>query len=127
MSLSLYLQRKLQDHYLKVAAFTQPANLYASCHTADPGETGASESAITRILMTGFTAASNTSPTVSNPGADVVFTNGTGSSVTVTHIGVFDALTTGNFLVGGALAVSKVVPNGAQLTILAADFDVTLD
>lgn len=127
MSLSTYLQQALQDHYLGVAAFTQPAGHFAAAFTADPAETGANESAMARVSLNFATPASAASPSVSNPDGPVVFTNNSGSTITVTHVGIFDATVSGNFLVGGALPSSKQVPDGSQLSIDAADFNVTMD
>lgn len=127
MSLSTYLQQALLDHYLGIAPFTQPAALYAAAFTDDPGEDGSNESGMDRVLLSFSTPASAGSPSVANPDNAVVFTNDTGSTVTVTHIGIFDATTSGNFLVGGALPSSKQVPDGSQLSIDAADFNVTMD
>lgn len=128
MSLSTYLQQALQDHYLGVADFTAPTAWHASAHTADPGETGANESAdIAREQVSSFTAASSASPSVSNPGADVVYTNSGSSGVAVSHLGLWDSSSGGNFLAGGAMSSTVTVAAGDTLTIPAADFDVTLD
>lgn len=127
MSLSLYLQRKLLDHFLGVTPFTAPAARHASVHTADPGETGASEGNMVRQAVTTFGAASAASPSVSNPAGTITWTNNSGATIVVTHLGLFDAATAGNFLVGGPLSASQSVPAGAQLVVAAADFDVTLD
>lgn len=128
MSLSTYLQQSLQDHYLGVASFPQPTAWYTSAHTADPGETGANESAdIARVQIAAFNAATSASPSVSNPDADVVYTNSGSTSVSVSHLGLWDASSGGNFFTGGTLSSVRDVPAGSDLRILASDFDVTLD
>ena len=43
MAFSTYLAGKVIDHLLRNQAYTPPATVYASLHTADPGNTGASE------------------------------------------------------------------------------------
>jgi hypothetical protein len=46
---------------------------------------------------------------------------------TVTHVGVFDASTSGNLLVYGTLATSKLVESGDVFRIPAGDLDISLD
>jgi hypothetical protein len=42
MAISNYLEDKIIDHMLRNQAFSPPTTVYASLHTGDPGETGAS-------------------------------------------------------------------------------------
>lgn len=126
MPFSTYLEQKLLSHFLGIAAFTAPAARYASAHTANPGGTGASESGMARQALTFSTAPSGSAPAIANPTAAVVFTNSTGSTITVTHVGMWDAATGGNFLCYGQLSSSQSVPASATLTIAATDYDVTL-
>jgi len=46
---------------------------------------------------------------------------------TVTHVGIWDAESSGNFLMGGSLDASKVVNAGDTFTIAAGDLDVSVD
>ena len=46
---------------------------------------------------------------------------------TITHVAIFDALTTGNMLVYAALTTSKTISTGDVLRIPAGDLDITLD
>lgn len=108
MALSTFLRNALLDHYLGGSAYTQPT-VRISLHTADPGITGASEVAggsYARKPPT-FSAAAAGSKASS---ADIDFT--VMPACTVTHVGIWDALSGGNFLQGGALAASKVVNAG---------------
>lgn len=108
MSLSNYLELELLDHVWGGAAYSAPATLYVSAHSADPGETGANELASTgsyaRVAvtnnLTNWPAASNGSK---SNGAAITFPTPTGGWVAITHFGVWDAATSGNFLGGGAL------------------------
>jgi hypothetical protein len=109
--LSSYLRDKLQDHWLKIASFPQPTNIYISLHTADPGLTGASEVAggsyARQIANTKFTGASGGS----NPSnVDIDFA--AMPAATITHVGIWDASAAGNFLQGGALSASKTTNAG---------------
>jgi len=103
------------------------ASVFISLHTGDPGATGASEAAYTsyaRIEVTvGFSAAA--SKTTDNDAA-ITFPENTGGSETETHVGIWDSLTTGVFLAGGALTASQLVPGGGIPEFAAGDLDVTL-
>jgi hypothetical protein len=63
---------------------------------------------------------------MSNDGA-ITFPTATGNWGTVTHFGIFDASTSGNLLVWGALAVSKVVNTGDTASFATGELDLTLD
>lgn len=99
---------------------------YVSLHTADPGETGTSE--VTAGANTyarqsaSFAAASGGSITTD---AALEWTDM--PAVTVTHVGIWDASTAGNFLWGGALADNKTTNAGDTFSIATGDLDITLD
>jgi hypothetical protein len=69
---------------------------------------------------------SGTSPTTATNGAAVEFVTATGSWGTVSHVGVFDALTSGNLLGWAALTASKTVSSGDVFRFDAGDLDITL-
>jgi len=125
MALSAYLRDKLLDHYLKGSAFTQPTNVYVSLHTGDPGTTGASEASggsyARQLASSSFAAASGGSK-ASN--ANVDFTSM--PATTITHAGIWDSLSGGNFLSGGALAASKVVNAGDTFRLSSGQLTATL-
>ena len=69
--------------------------------------------------------ASGTGGTTSNSTAET-FTASGGSFGTVTHIGIFDAATTGNLLWWGAMTSSKAVADGDSLQFAAGAIDLTI-
>lgn len=125
MALSAYLIPKLLDHVLKGASYTQPTNVYVSLHTADPGTTGASEctggSYARQLANSSFAAASGTTK-VSNADIDFALM----PACTVTHVGVWDASTVGNFLWGGALSASKSVNAGDTFQLPSGQLTASL-
>ena len=124
MSISNFLENELLDTALAVGAYST-TNVYVSLHTADPGETGTSEvtgGGYGREGPTTFSAAA--AGTTSNT-AQIDFTNM--PAVTVTHVGLYDAATAGNFLWGGALTASKTLNAGDTFRIAATDLDVSLE
>lgn len=125
MALSAYLIPKLLDHVLKGASFTQPTNVYVSLHTADPGTTGASEctgGSYARQLASSSFAAAGASSKASN--ADINFA--AMPACTVTHVGIWDASTVGNFLWGGSLSASKTVNSGDTFQLPSGQLTASL-
>jgi len=89
---------------------------WISLHTADPGTTGASEYAgVTRLQ---FPAGTATGGVISNTAALTFTTSG---ATPVTHIGIWDAATAGNYLLGAPLG-SSVTATSVQLAVGAATF-----
>lgn len=123
MSISDYLENKILDKVFRNTDFTV-TTVYVSLHTADPGETGASE------VTGGSYARQATAFDVAASGAtenSALESFTSMPAVTITHVGCWDAASSGNFLWGGALTASKVVNSGDTVEIAAGDLDVTLD
>jgi hypothetical protein len=126
MSFSNYLETEILDHVFGGSAYTAPSTLYVALYTATPNDAGGG----TELSGSGYTrksAAFTTSgATTSNSGA-VEYNAATGSWGTITHIGVFDAATSGNLLAYGALSASKAIGAGDVFRIPAGDLDITLN
>jgi len=126
MSFSNYLETEILDHVFGGSAYTAPSTLYVALYTATPNDAGGG----TELSGSGYTrksAAFTTSgATTSNSGA-VEYNAATGSWGTITHIGVFDAATSGNLLAYGALSASKTIGAGDVFRIPAGDLDITLN
>lgn len=59
--------------------------------------------------------------------ATQTFPVNTGSSYTVTHVGIYSASTGGSLLVVAALSASKAVATGDQFVMNAGDLDITVN
>jgi hypothetical protein len=123
--MSDYLENEVLDHILGTGAYTMPTTVYVGLSTGsfndDNSGTELSGSGYARQSIA-FNAAS--SGTADNSGA-VDFPAATGSWGTVSHFGLFDASTSGNLLIHGALTASKAVATGDILRIAAGDMDIT--
>lgn len=122
MSISDYLENNLLDT-LRNVSFSV-TSLFVSLHNADPGETGTNEisggSYARQSLTLSAAAAGATDNTALLQWTDM-------PADTITHVGIFDAASAGNFLWGGALSASKSVNAGDTFEIAANDLDITLD
>lgn len=97
---------------------------YVKLYTGDPGATGVANAAVgstTRPAVT-QTAPSGGSMTIN--GTLPTWTNG-GTSETITHIGVWDSATAGNFLYSVALSASKAWASGDTLTLNTLTLAIT--
>jgi len=126
MGKSNYLEQALLDHVINSATLSAITTLYVSVYETDPTDANTG----TETSYTGYTrqlvAFSRTGSTVDND-ADINFPENTGSSVTVTHFGVHDAVTAGNLLYHGSLDESKQITNGDELKIKAGELDISED
>lgn len=127
-ALSNFLENKVIDQLFRGQAYTFPSTLYVGLFTAAPSDTGGgtevSGGSYARVSVTASlanwagtqaagstTASSGTSGTTSNNIA-VTFPAPTANWGSVTHVGIFDASTSGNLLIHGALTIPKTVNNG---------------
>ena len=124
-----YLEDKVLDHVFGGTAYTAPSTLYVGLYTAAPSDSGGGTEvtggSYARKSMPAMTV-SGTSPTQATNGAAVEFVTATGSWGTVTHCGVFDAVSSGNLLGWAALTASKAVASGDVFRFDAGDLDITL-
>jgi len=124
-----YLEDKVLNHVFGGNSYTAPGTLYVGLFTAAPSDSGGgtecSGGSYARKSMPAMTV-SGTSPTTATNGAAVEFATATGSWGTVTHVGVFDASTSGNLLGWAALSASKTVSSGDVFRFDAGDLDITL-
>ena len=124
--ISNYLENALINGTLRATTFTAPAAVYVSLHTADPTDAGTgtevSGGSYARQAAT-FGAPSNGASTTT---ADITYPQATAGYGTVTHIGIFDALTTGNLLYHSPLNTSKTIDTGDIFKITSGSLTVTL-
>lgn len=127
---SNFLENKILDHTLRgsAGAYTAPTTVYIALFTAAPTDansgTEVTGGSYARQTITFGSAAS--SGAISNT-ATVTFPTATANYGTVTHIGLYDALTTGNLLYHGAVTVSKTITTGDTFSIAVGNLTITLD
>lgn len=142
--ISDYLENKLIDFLFRAQSYSPPATLYFALLTAAPSDSGGgtevSGGAYARVGVTaalanfagtqsaGSTSASSgTGGATSNNGA-ITFPSPTANWGTCSHLGIYDASTSGNLLAWVALTTSKTVNNGdAAPSFAAAALTFTLD
>lgn len=124
---SNYLENKLLDHVLKNTAYSSPTTTFVGLLLSDPGDGNTG----TEVTGSGYarqslSVNSASSGSTSNS-ADVIFPQAGSAWGTVTHIGIFDALTSGNLLMYSPATESKTVGNGDIIKIVSGALTVSLD
>jgi hypothetical protein len=124
--MSNYLEAALINATLRNTSYTSPTTVYLALYTDDPtdADTGTeiSGGSYARQSIT-FGAPSNGTSTNS---AAIEFPAATANWGVVTHVGIRDALTSGNLLYHTALDASKTINNGDIFKILTSNLSVTL-
>lgn len=124
--MSTYLENALINATLRNTSYTSVATVYVGLHTADPTDAGTgtevSGGSYARTAVT-FGAPSDG---VSTNSAAVEFPQATGNWGTVSHIGIWDASSTGNLLYHTALDTSKTIEVGDIFKIASGSLSVAL-
>ena len=127
-ALSDYAEKLLLDFLMTTGTATRPTNWYVALFTSATNDAGGgtevSAGGYARQSVS-FDAASSPGGTTSNSG-EVSFTASGGDYGTVTHMGIFDASSSGNLLWHGALTASKTVADGDTLTFAVGNIDLTM-
>ena len=134
MAASDYLEQHIIDFVLNSNAeftFTSPANVYIALFTAAPSDSGGGTECTgtnyARVDSGSFSTMTGITTGLTSNLAEIAFAQaGAGGWGTVTHIGLFDALTVGNLLYHGILTASKVVDENDTFKIAIGDLDITL-
>jgi hypothetical protein len=129
MTMTNYTEDLVLDWLLTANAATRPTAWWVGLYTAAPSDTGGgtevSTGSYARQSST-FTV-SGTSPTLATNSAQIDFPTATGSWGTITHMGIFDAVSAGNLLWWGALTASKTIAIDDVFRFIAGAIDLTLD
>ena len=127
-ALTNYAESQVIKWLMTNGAVTRPSAWYVALHTADPGEVGSTgELSGNGYARQSATFAEDTNGLVDND-ADITFGPNTGSNWgLVSHVSVWDALTTGNCLFKGALSSSVTINVNDSLKIAAGALDLSVD
>ena len=127
MSFSNYLETEILDHVFAGAAYTAPSTKYLALFTAVADGEAAS---VTEVSGGGYarqTVAFTTSGNTTSNNAAVEFPTATANYGTVTHVGVYDASSSGNLMAYATLSASKTIETGDVFRVPSGDLDITLN
>lgn len=127
MPKTAFLEAALLDHVFKnTAIFTTLATVYVSLHTADPTDSGSNEVtggsyARKSVAAAGWT---RTASQIANNAA-ITFVEATAGWGTITHFGIWSAVSGGNFLYYAPLNTQRLINSGDIAEFAASQLTVT--
>lgn len=122
---SNYTENLALKWLLTNSSATRPTAWYVGLFTSDPTDAGSgTEVSGTYYARTAVTF-TVTDDQATNSGA-VTFPAAGGSWGTISHIGIFDASSSGNLLFHGAVTTSKAIDSGDTFTISTSNLSITL-
>lgn len=124
---SNYLENKVLDHVLRNTSYTSPTTVYVGLFTSDPTDAGTGTEVSGGSYARQALSVTTASGGIVTSSADVTFPQATASWGTVSHIGLMDALSSGNLLMHTPLTTSKAIESGDILKITSGSLTVTLD
>lgn len=140
---SNYLENKLIDQIFRNQTYTFPTTLYIALFTAAPSDTGGgtevsggnyARASVACSLANwagtqsaGSTTASSGTGGVTSNNNVISFNTPNANWGTVTHFGIFDAVSSGNLMMWGPLSSSKAVFSGDAVSIQAGQLQIQID
>lgn len=125
-SSSNYTETLALTWLLTTDSATRPTSWYVALFTDDPTDAGTG----TEVSGNGYARTAVTfsvsGDTASNTGAVTFPAASGGSWGTISHIGIYDASTSGNLLFHGSLTTSKSVGDGDVFQINTGALDITM-
>ena len=127
-ALSDHAEALLLDWMMTTGSATRPTAWYIALYTAAPSDSGGG----TEVSTGGYARQSATFAAATSPGGTtsntntIQFTASGANYGTITHIGIFDAVSGGNLLWHGAMTASRVVNDGDTLEFSAGNIDLTI-
>ena len=127
MSFSDTFETRVLNWVFTSGSATRPTAWYLALFTTDPtdADTGTEVSTVGTAYARESVTFTVSGDTASNTAA-VEFATATASYGTVSHVGVYDAVTGGNLIAHAALSTAKTIDTGDALRLPAGDLDITL-
>jgi len=127
-ALSDHAEKLLLDWLMTTGSAARPTAWYVALFTAAPSDSGGG----TEVSAGGYSRKSVTFNAASTPGGSTTNSNtvtwtasGAGFG-TVSHVGIFDSLTSGNLLWHGALTTARVVNDGDTIRFVSNNLTLAL-
>ena len=126
MSFSNEFETRVLTYVFTTSSTTRPTQWHIALYTGAPSDPGGGTEVSGGGYVRRAVAFAVSGNTASNNAA-IEWPVATASYGTVTHIGVFDAASSGNLIAYAALTASKAIATGDVFRLPSGDLDVTLD
>lgn len=124
--LSDYFEDRIVN-FMRNIAITGEALVYVALYTAAPSDTGGGTEVSGGSYARELAGLSAPSPSgVTTNASDITFTTATAGWGTITHVGIFDAISSGNLLMWSAVDVQKLIQTGDTYVISAGELDIII-
>jgi len=123
--MSNFLENALINATLRATTYTSPSTVYVALFTTDPTDANTGTEVTGGSYARTSVAFAAPSNGASASSADCTFPTCTSTWGTVSHIGIFDASTSGNLLYHTPLDTSKTIETGDIFKIASASLTVT--
>ena len=124
--LSDYLENKLLDHVLRGTSYTSPTTVFVGLYTSDPGDDNSGAECTGGAYARQSLSVTTASGGIVTSSADVTFPQATDNWGTISHIGLLDAVSSGNLLMHTELTTSKTISTGDVLKISSGSLTASL-
>jgi hypothetical protein len=125
--LSDYLENKLLDHVLRNVSYTSPTTVFMGLYTSDPGDDNSGTECTGGAYARQVVSVTTASDGIVTSSADVTFPQATDNWGTISHIGLLDALSSGNLLMHTPLTTSKTIDEGDIFKVPLGQLTASLD
>ena len=122
---SNYTETLALTFLLTSSAATRPTAWYVALFTTSPTDAGSGTEVSGTYYARQSVAFTVSGDTASNS-ATITFPAAGSNWGTISHVGVYDAVTTGNLLFHGSVTTSKSIDTGDTFQISAGNLDITL-
>ena len=124
-ALSNFAENEMLDHMLGTGAYTAPTNVFLGLFTSDPTDAGSgTEKSGDAYARQDINFGASSGGVATSSGV-VTFPPATGSWGTITHLGIFAAVSSGNLLFHGALTASKAIASGDVFQVANGAITIT--
>ena len=123
---SNYLENALLNAVLRNTSYTSPTTVYVDLYTSNPGEGNTGTEVSGGSYARKSVAFNSPNDGVCTNSASVEFAQATASWGTISHMGLLDAITSGNLLYYANVTTSKTIESGDIFKFAAGDISVTL-
>ena len=125
MSFSNTFETHVLQYVFTTTSLTRPTAWYVGLFTTDPTDADSGTEVSGTDYARESVTFSVTGDTASNTAA-IEFTAAGSNWGTVTHVGIYDAASSGNLIAHASLTASKAIDTGDVFRIPTGDLDVTL-
>lgn len=120
------LEAKIINHFFRNTSQTSPTTVYLALYTAAPSDAGGGTEVSGGSYARQSIAFAAPSGGVSSNSALVSFTASGASWGTITHVGIFDAVSAGNLMMWSPIDTNRTVNDGDTLEFAASSVSITV-